>query len=243
MEYKVKLDIFEGPLALLLHLIKEQKIDIYDIPIALITEQYLEYLELMKTLNLDIVGEFLVMAATLTHIKSKMLLPSHEREDDEDDEEEEGGDPRDELVRRLLEYKKYKEAALGLREKEGYQRGIFTREKGDLPSVDEDDILIEVTIFDLLKAFKRVMKEISFKSYYEISIDGISVSEKQNYIMDRLNDSSSITFDSLFTVMSQRIEVVATFLALLELIRLKVINIQQLRGFGTIRIFKTMYDE
>ncbi|MBI5184049.1 MAG: segregation/condensation protein A [Nitrospinae bacterium] len=240
MEYKVKLDIFEGPLALLLLLIKEQKIDIYDIPIALITEQYLEYLELMKTLNLDIVGEFLVMAATLTHIKSKMLLPSHEREDDG---EEEGGDPRDELVRRLLEYKKYKEAALGLREKEDYQRGIFTREKGDLPSVDEDDILIEVTIFDLLKAFKRVMKEISFKSYYEISMDGISVSEKQNYIMDRLNDSSSITFDSLFTVMSQRIEVVATFLALLELIRLKVINIQQLRGCGVIRIFKTVYDE
>ncbi len=238
MDYKVKLDIFEGPLDLLLHLIKEQKIDIYDIPIALITGQYVEYLEMMKTLNLDIAGEFLVMAATLTHIKSKMLLPSQETEDEETEE----GDPREELVRRLLEHKKYREAALGLREKESYQREIFTREKGDISSVDDEDLLVDVTVFDLLNAFKMVMKDISYKVPYEISIDEMSVSEKQNYIMDRLNEFHTITFDSLFAVMTHRIEVVATFLALLELIRLRVIRIQQLKRFAAIRIFKAVED-
>ncbi len=239
MDYKVKLDIFEGPMDILLHLIKEQKIDIYDIPITLITEQYLEYLEIMNTLNLDIAGEFLVMAATLTHIKSKMLLPSQEIEDEETEE----CDPREELVRRLLEHKKYRGTALSLKEKESYQREIFTRENGDISSVDDEDLLVDVTIFDLLNAFKKVMKDISYKVPYEISMDEMSVSEKQNYIMDRLNESHTITFDSLFAVMTHRIEVVATFLAILELIRLKVIRIQQLNRFATIRIFKAVEDE
>jgi len=152
-EYKVNLDIFEGPLDLLLYLIKKNEVDIYDIPIAVITEQYLQYLDLMKVLNLDIVGEFLVMAATLTKIKSKMLLPPSE----DDDEEEEGIDPRTELMEHLIEYQRYKEAALQLKNRELLEKDLFVRGQGDekTSEVDEENRVIDVSLFDLVDALRK----------------------------------------------------------------------------------------
>jgi len=236
MTYQIKLPIFEGPLDLLLHLIKEHEINIYEIPIAFITKQYLEYIELLKNLNLEVAGEFLVMASTLIHIKSRTLLPKSEVSADM---EEEGDDPREELVRKLLEYKKYKEAAGLLRDKEIAYKNVFTRKAGsEIP--DEDELLIEVSIFDLLSAFKNVVKNIKGSDTYEISVDEVSVTERINYIMEALGNSSYILFESLFSDMTRKMELVATFLALLELIRLKLVKIQQTKRFGTIRIFKTV---
>ncbi|HAP67307.1 MAG TPA: segregation and condensation protein A [Nitrospinae bacterium] len=236
MTYQIKLPIFEGPLDLLLHLIREHEINIYDIPIAFITKQYLEYIELLKNLNLEVAGEFLVMASTLIHIKSRTLLPKSEVSADM---EEEGDDPREELVRKLLEYKKYKEAAGLLRDKEIACKNVFTR-KAESEIPDEGELLIEVSIFDLLSAFKNVIKNIKESDTYEISVDEVSVTERINYIMEALGNSSYILFESLFSDMTRKMELVATFLALLELIRLKLIKIQQTKRFGTIRIFKTV---
>ena len=236
MTYQIKLPIFEGPLDLLLHLIKEHEINIYEIPIAFITKQYLEYIELLKNLNLEVAGEFLVMASTLIHIKSRTLLPKSEVSADM---EEEGDDPREELVRKLLEYKKYKEAAGLLRDKEIAYKNVFTR-KAESEIPDEDELLIEVSIFDLLSAFKNVVKNIKGSDTYEISVDEVSVTERINYIMEALGNSSYILFESLFSDMTRKMELVATFLALLELMRLKLVKIQQTKRFGTIRIFKTV---
>src|SRR3972149_1277425 len=242
MTYQVKLPIFEGPLDLLLHLINEHEINIYDIPIAFITQQYLEYIELQKPLNLEIAGEFLVMAATLIQIKSRTLLPKSEVAAES---EEEGEDPREELIRKLIEYKKYKEAAIHLRDKEMYQRNIFTR----MINIDEsEEVLIDVSIFDLLGAFKNIMKNIESRDMFEISMDEVSVTEKINFIMEILSVTPHITFDSLFTPSYSPInrgkggymELISTFLALLELIRLKLVRIQQVKRFGTIRIFKSV---
>jgi segregation and condensation protein A len=236
MTYQVKLPIFEGPLDLLLHLIKEHEINIYDIPIAFITRQYLEYVELLKTLNLEIAGEFLIMAATLIHIKSRTLLPKSEITPET---EEEGEDPREELIRKLIEYKQYKEAAYFLRDREMYQRNIFTR--GTEESIYEgEDLLTDVTIFDLLSAFKKVMKDIVSEDTFEISVDEVSVTEKINSIMEILSVMPQVTFDSLFSDITMKIELTATFLALLELMRLKLVRIQQTKRFGTIRIVKAV---
>ncbi len=236
MTYQIKLPIFEGPLDLLLHLIKEHEINIYDIPIAFITQQYLEYIELLKILNLEIAGEFLVMASTLIHIKSRTLLPKSEVTIDA---EEDGEDPREELVRKLLEYKKYKEAAGLLRDKEMAYKNVFMR-RADNELLDADELLIEVSIFDLLTAFKNVVKNIKSSDSFEISVDEVSVTERINYIMEALGNSPYILFESLFADMTRKMELIATFLALLELIRLKLIKIQQTKRFGTIRIFKAV---
>jgi len=239
MTYQIKLPIFEGPLDLLLHLIREHEINIYDIPIAFITQQYLEYIELLKNLNLEIAGEFLVMASTLIYIKSRTLLPKSEVGTDM---EEEGEDPREELVRKLLEYKKYKEAAGLLRDKEIAYKNVFTRKtENELP--DEDELLVEVSIFDLLSAFKNVIKNIKSSDTFEISVDEVSVTERINYIMEALGNSPYILFESLFSDMTRKMELIATFLALLELIRLKLVKIQQTKRFSTIRIFKAVEEE
>lgn len=241
LEYKVKLPVFEGPLDLLLHLIKEQKLDIYDIPISEITRHYLEYLDLMTTLNLDIAGDYMVMAAELARIKSKMLLPVEEA----GEEEEEGGgqDPRAELVEKLLEYKKYKEAALELRRMETKQGEIFTRKSDNPEYEDEGNELLEVTIFDLLNAFKRVLKSVSYKAEYEITVETMSVTDKMSYITSILDRISLMDFESLFRDSATKMEIVTTFLALLELIRLGVVRIQQLRSASTIKIYKVAEEE
>ncbi len=234
MDYKVQLDVFEGPLDLLLHLIKEQKLDIYDIPVSVITKQYLAYINLMKELNLSVAGDYLVMAAELARIKSKMLLPQHEQED----EEECGEDPREKLVRQLLEYKKYKEAAGKLRTMEFHQNKVFTRNVPMQLEEGDNDVKYDVTVFDLMVAFKHVMKELSFRDAYDISVDEISVTDKINYIMEKLSSVVSITFDDLLRSFKSKLEVIATFLGLLELMKLNMIKIQQMKQFGPIRIFK-----
>lgn len=237
MAYNIKLDVFEGPLDLLLHLIKENQVDIYDIPIATVTEQYLEYLKVMQSLNLDVAGEFLVMAATLTYIKSKMLLPKPEKAPDEEDADA-GQDPREELVAKLIEYKKYKEAALKLRERELAQTQIFTRipNAKDIPR--DGDLLLEVSVFELLNSFRKILERLGGDSKYSLTLEEMSVTDKLNEIMGRLDDVDSLTFDSLFEKARGRMEVVATFLALLELIRLKLARAHQARVGGEILIYR-----
>jgi len=236
--YQIKLPIFEGPFDLLLHLIKDNEINIYDIPIVEITQQYLEYVDIMKDLNLDVVGEYLVMAATLTHIKSKMLLPKPEVSA----EEEQGEDPREELVRKLIEYRTFKDAAGFLREKEEEQKDIFmsTPESDD---TEGEDILLDLNVFDLLGAFRGILKNIGGGEHFEVTLDDVSVTEKLNYIMDVLSRIAHVHFEELFSGFNTRMEVVATFLALLELMRLKLVVIQQATRFGPIIIFKAVEDD
>lgn len=234
MDYRVKLNIFEGPLDLLLHLIKEQKLDLYDIPISTITKQYLEHIDIMKELNLNIAGDYLVMAAELARIKSRMLLPQQEPEE----ENESGEDPRENLVRQLLEYRKYKEAAAELRVMELNQKEIFTRNVPEQLVEGDDDIKYDVTVYDLMIAFKNIVKELSFREDYEVTIDKISITDKINSIMEKLSDEISITFDELLHLARSKMEIIATFLGILELMRLNLIKIQQIKQFAPIRIFK-----
>jgi segregation and condensation protein A len=233
--YRIKLEIFEGPLDLLLHLIKKNELDIYDIPIALITKQYMGYLDLMKNLNLDIAGEFLVMASTLTLIKSRMLLPTTETGDEED----EGEDPRAELIQNLLEYQKFKDLASELYEKELAQREIFTREGVDRELSSTDEIWIDATIFDLLNALKELLESAPGDVTDEIFVDEITVSEKINHILEKLEENEFVQFESLFSGFTTKIEIIVTFLALLELIKMRMIRVQQTSHFGAIRIYKS----
>ncbi len=241
MSYKVKLDIFEGPLDLLLYLIKKSEFDIFDIPIAVITEQYLEYIKLMKELNLDVAGEFLVMAATLMQIKSKMLLPSGGEGEDEEEQE----DPRAELVRRLLEYQQYKEAASQLQEGELLERDVFARKftPEELKEQIGTETLIEASTYDLVEAFRRILKEVPEDLVHEITLDRLSVAEKIHQLLDMLTAAKSLTFQSLFTPVSSRSEIIITFLAILELMRLKLIRAYQGTPFGTIRIYPDLSGE
>ena len=241
MSYQCSLDIFEGPLDLLLHLIKEQKMDIYDIRIAEITKQYLSYLDLLSELNLEMVGEYLVMAAELAKIKSKTLLPIPETE--EDVLTAAGEDPRAELMRRLLEYQRYKEAAFELRQKEYDQQQLFSRTGEVVLENPEEELLIEANVYDLLTAFQKVLKEKSFKKNYEIKVTTLSVSDRISGILESLNVSESVTFDSLFTTMNTKQEVIVTFLAILELMRMQLIRSQQARQFDVIRIYAAVSRE
>ena len=241
MSYQCSLDIFEGPLDLLLHLIKEQKMDIYDIRIAEITKQYLSYLDLLSELNLEMVGEYLVMAAELAKIKSKTLLPIPETE--EDVLTAAGEDPRAELMRRLLEYQRYKEAAFELRQKEYDQQQLFSRTGEVVLENSEEELLIEANVFDLLTAFQKVLKEKSFKKNYEIKVTTLSVSDRISGILEILNASESVTFDSLFTSLNTKQEVIVTFLAILELMRMQLIRSQQARQFDVIRIYTAVNRE
>lgn len=236
MTYKVNLEIFEGPLDLLLYLIKKGEFNIEDIPISVITEQYLKYMELMRMLDLDIAGEFLVMAATLMHIKSKMLLPPEDQ-----DEEKEEEDPREELVKKLLEYRKFKEAAERLKAKELEQKEVFSR-----PGVkqvieddkEDDELYFEASIFDLLSAFSKVLKEVPKNKFYEVIKDEVTVSEKIHEIFHILVKSPVIYFLELFDRARSKIDIIATFLALLELIRMKEVLVRQDRIFGDIKIIR-----
>ena len=235
----LKLEAFEGPLDLLLHLIKKNEIDIYDIPIALITQQYLEYLEVMKTLNLDIASDFLVMAATLLHIKSKMLLPQSEEEENEEENEEGGEDPRAELVRRLLEYQRFKEAAHELAKGPLLDQEVFLRHFFEEKELEASEELPagEMSLYDLVQAMKKILETLPVEDVQEISIDQLNIKDKIQAIMEHLWEKESIVFSELFTPTTPRREVVLIFLALLELIRLRMIQIYQADSFGTIRIF------
>jgi segregation and condensation protein A len=225
-----KLPVFEGPLDLLLHLIKDSKIDIYDIPIVEITHQYLEYIKLMKELDLEIAGEFLVMAATLIHIKSRMLLPPEEEE-----KEELAEDPRSELVRRLLEYQAYKESSTQLRKREEIWKNVFHR-----PLTDRDDLefepepmLFEANVFDLISAFKKLLAKAPEQAI-EITRETLTVSDKINFIVDQLEKDGSVRFEDLFAQGLTKLNLVVTFLALLEIVRLGLVKIYQEKAFETI---------
>ena len=231
---KVALDIFEGPLDLLLYLIRREEVDVRDIPILKITDQYLRYLELMRMLDLDIASEFLVMAATLLHIKSRMLLPPEERPAEEDIGE--GEDPRAALVKQLLEYKRFKEAAGFLSRKEQEQQSVFARyvDRTFLPE-PSDSPLAEVSIFDLISAFSDVLKRVTGDPR-EIAEDIYTVTDKIASISALLGERPVVKFSELFKDALIRAEVIATFLALLELIRLKKIQAHQPEPFAEIEI-------
>ena len=237
MSYEIKLDVFEGPLDLLLYLIRKNEIDIYNIPIALITEQYLSYLEIMRSLNLDLAGEYLVLASTLIHIKSKLLLPPAEGEG----EEEEGEDPRAELVQQLLEYQAFKEAALSLGERPLLERDVFTRgaasEEEQSTAEEADDALIEVDIFELVTAFRRIIAGLDRKEDLEIDTEKMSLADRINEIMERLSEEGQITFSDLLGDRADRRRIIYTFLAILELMKLRMVRAYQSGPFGAIRLF------
>ena len=234
LPYQVRIENFEGPLDLLLHLIKKNEINIYDIPIAMIAQQYLEYLEAMEELNLNVAGDFLVMAATLLQIKSKMLLPVDETADDDED----GPDPREELVRRLLEYKAFKEAARQLDDQEKIWREIFWREQvSSVEEVEKEDLPLEnVSLFDLVDALKDVLERNPNSRLIEIVPDNLTVRERMNLILETLEGKDSVSFAALFEGSSHRMVVVVTFLALLELMRLRVARVFQAETFGPILV-------
>ena len=231
MDTTVKLEIFEGPLDLLLHLIKKNEVSIADIPIATITEQYLSTLELMQGLNLDVAGEFLVMAATLIHIKSRMLLPPG----DDEDEEEEEGDPREELIRRLLEYQRFKEAAEELERRELLSRDVFVR-RSEAPEEAETVGFESLSLFDLLSALRHVLERFPEERIHEVTLDTISVREKMSFLLDELRRRGKVIFQSLFETATSRLEVVVTFLAMLELVKIRAIRVWQEERIGPVVI-------
>ena len=233
-EYKVKLEVFEGPLDLLLYLIKQDELDIYDISLERITSQYLEYLQAFKELNIELAGEFIVMAANLIYLKSRSLLPL----DQQPPEENAGGeDPRWELIRQLIEYKKFKEAAADLHLRELEQERIFPREAASSLVIQEPLRLGEVGIFQLINAFQAVIKRVEARAeMQEIFGERFSVSEKIDMILRRVGTGASLRFSDLFGQVVSRVEVVVTFLALLELIRLKQVRAFQKNIFEDIEI-------
>lgn len=230
--YEVRLDnIFEGPMDLLFYLIKKNEVDIYDIPIAMITDQYLEYLELMKFLNIDFAGDFLVMAATLAQIKSKMLLPVH-------DEEEELEDPRLEIARPLLEYLEMKSAADQLARRNILGEHTFIRHpiEQDI-RWDEDNELIKVGLFELIDAFQKILANLSPDHRVDLTTDRVSVKERINQLIDLLEEKNSVTFDDLFEGAVKKSDLIVTFLAILEMVKLSLVQVVQHNLSGVIRIF------
>ncbi len=231
--FPVKLEVFEGPLDLLLFLIRKNEIDIYDIPIALITRQYLEYIDLMQKLDLDLASEFILMASNLIRIKIRMLLPR-----DEDEEQEE--DPREELVVALLEYKKYKEAASTLQrreleEKEYYPHADFSY----IQAKESVEYLREADLFDLLMAFKKVLDNQPKVTSHTIDFQKVDLEQRIQYILDFLADKEKVNFEELFADNPVRLVLVVTFMAILELIRIREIRIMQRGHFSRILVYRS----
>ncbi|MFC1566384.1 segregation and condensation protein A [bacterium] len=236
MKYQVKLDIFEGPLDLLLYLIKKNDLNIHDIKISDITNEYLEYINLIKLMNIELAGDFIVMAATLMRIKSKSLLPDHGIV--EEDEQEEYNE--DTLKMRLIEYQKFKEAANDLKVYEQNQSDYFYRET---VSFDKENMDYEVTstIFDLVEAFKFACSKFQEKTEKEIFAETVTVEEKMEFIMNTLSEQDYINVSELFDTFT-KIELIVTFLALLELIKLKKVSVMQTGSYQNIRIYKVQYE-
>lgn len=231
--YSIKVPVFEGPLDLLLHLIRENKIDIYDIPIAAITHQYLEYIEMMKELNLDIAGEFLLMAATLIHIKSRMLLPVEETIDTQELE-----DPRFELVQRLIEYQSFKESSLELREMEEERANVFCRKPFEKDPEGQGEMelsLFDLNLFDLLGAFRKLLEKTP-PEVVNITREALTVKDRMSHITEMLEGKDAVRFEELFEGGATRPRLVVTFIALLEILRLGIARVYQDRDFGSIWI-------
>src|SRR5246127_5318023 len=233
-DYKVRLEVFEGPLDLLLYLIKQDEIDIYDISLERITRQYLEYLQAFKELNIELAGEFIVMTANLIYLKSRSLLPLDQQPPEEDAEED---DPRWDLIRQLIEYKKFKEAAVQLHDRELEQERIFIRDGGTAPISDAPLPLHEVGIFQLIHAFQEVIKRVEAREDLgEIFAERFSVSVKIEKLLERVGSGTPVRFSELFGQIASRVEIVVTFLALLELIRLNQVRALQRQMFDEIEI-------
>ena len=233
-DYKVRLEIFEGPLDLLLYLIKRDEIDIYDISLERITRQYLEYLQAFKELKIDVAGEFVAMAANLIYLKSRSLLPVDQQPPEENVEEH---DPRWDLIRQLIEYKKFKEAAADLNVRALERAGMFARHGAVGPTSEPALRLEEVGIFQLINAFQNAMKRVEAReAVQEIFGEHFTVSEKIDMILERVANGGSLRFSELFSAIASRVEVVVTFLALLELIRLQQVRTLQRDFFDEIEI-------
>jgi segregation and condensation protein A len=257
--YSVELEVFEGPLDLLLHLVKKHELDILDIPISFVTEKYLAYLDAMQRLDIDVAGEYLLMAATLCHIKSRELLPNAEPDEAEDGEDGEDAvdlDPRGDLIRRLLEYQKYKAAAAQLGERPVVGRNVWSRgtapEDAVAENVDADAIapLATFPVHRLIEAFDRVLRQAKLRIAHDVLIDRLSVSQKITELTDRLEAEGSFTFSSMFrfliegtsSMAAARHEAVVTFLALLEMAKLQLIALTQLEGDDEIVIARAVED-
>lgn len=237
--YNIKVPVFEGHMDLLLHLIKQNKIDIYDIPISLITKQYLEYIEFMKELNLEIASEFLVMAATLIYIKSRMLLPP-----DEIAVEEQQEDPRAGLVQRLLEYQSFKEITADFRQREEVWSNAFSREPLDKNSneLEPELYLFDLNLFDLVEALRRILDKPETEMI-TLTKEATTVKDKISLILEKMEKEHTIKFEELFKDDNRKIEIIVTFLALLELIRIRLIRSFQDREFGNIWLMKHITDK
>ena len=234
-EYKVQFEVFEGPLDLLLYLIKKEEVDIYEVNLTQLASRFIEHIETMRLLDLDIAGEFLVMAATLMYIKSRELLPKDQQVEVEG--EDEGEDPRWELIRQLVEYKKFKDAAAKLQELEHRQEGIFPRLPPKLEFERDPSVKAEASIFDLVNAVTNILKRFSEKEdLREIFEDKWSVSEKIELLRHRISQTTRLKFSEMFADATSRTEVVVTFLAMLELIRMKVLVALQSEDFGDIEL-------
>jgi segregation and condensation protein A len=238
---RIQLPVFEGPLDLLLYLIRRDRIDIHDIPIAPITRQYMEYLDLMRELNLDVAGEFMVMAATLIHIKSKMLVPV----DPTEVQGEEAEDPREALVQRLLEFERYKAAAGVLYQKGQIRAATWTRPETALPKLLDDagEEMLEAGLFDLISAFKELLDRRKTLLAHEVESDGKSVEQRMTEVLGLVREGQSIDFLDLFEGQATKADMIVTFLALLELIRLKSVKVYQRGSFGAIRVFRPVGPE
>lgn len=225
-------DLFDGPMDLLVHLVKKNEVDLYDIPIALIAEQYLEYIKLMRVMNIDVAGNFLVMAATLAHIKSRMLLPNQEEQEDEED-------PRMEIVRPLEEYLQLKYAAEDLAHRDRLGWDVFIRGSDEIAEStgEEPRDFVQVSLFELMDAFQRIIKRVSPEHFLNIMADTISVKSRILEIADILEQKGSVTFEELFEKQAAKGQIIVTFLAVLEMVRTQVIRIMQHVKSGVIRIF------
>jgi segregation and condensation protein A len=236
--YRVRLPIFEGPLDLLLYLVKKNEYDIFDIPIAEITRQYMDHIEIMKVLNLDVAGEYLVMAATLAHIKSKMLLPPDRTEDQEDEEL----DPRMELALKLAEYERFKDAARQLDEFDILLRDVFLR-GGKMVLEVEDEKLADLTLFGLVAALQKVLLAAPKETIHQISVGELTIQEKMAELSQLITERGEMVFEELFVGEPSRMTIVVTFLALLELIKSRIVRIYQAQPFGTIRLFRAVRED
>jgi segregation and condensation protein A len=238
MTYRVRLELFEGPLDLLLHLIKKNEVDVTDIPVATITEQYLAYLDLMRDLRLDIAGEYLVMAATLTLLKSRLLLPSPESEEDGEE-----ADPRADLVRQLLEYQRYREAAAALAERPLLRRDVFTRAPGAAAPDDPDATPpVRATLWELMEALHTVLARARPDPVHQVEAEAVSLRARIDDLLRTLGIARRLTFDSLFGDAPTRGFVIVTFLAVLELVRLGAVEAVQERALGSILIVLAVED-
>jgi segregation and condensation protein A len=234
---RIKVEAFEGPLDLLVHLIKKNQMNVYDIQISVITKQYLDYLNLMQELNLDVASEFLVMAATLIHIKSKLLLPRPETAVGDPEEAE---DPRDALVRRLLEHQKFKAAAELLHDRETLRNAQWGRPDSRIEEIAGDDYEpeIEVDLFSLLSAFKLVLERARERPPVPLPPEELSIETRIEQMLERLSETEACGFEDLFEGVYTRTDMIVTFLAMLEMIRLKLIRVFQQGGQGAIRVYK-----